>query len=68
MEIPYSVKSHPVTGVNNGKLAMWTFLASEVMLFGALFSTYILLRVGSASWPTHHDGRLNIPLAFVNPP
>ncbi|MBI3541514.1 MAG: cytochrome c oxidase subunit 3 [Deltaproteobacteria bacterium] len=32
---------HPVTGVTNSKLAIWLFLASEVMLFGALFSAYI---------------------------
>ena len=29
---------------------MWTFLASEVMLFGGLFSAYVLLRVGAAEW------------------
>ena len=29
------------------------------MLFGALFSTYILLRVGAAEWP---HGELNVPL------
>ncbi|MCH8149024.1 MAG: heme-copper oxidase subunit III, partial [Planctomycetes bacterium] len=40
MAIPHAVKAHPVTGLNNGKLGIWLFLASEVMLFGALFSTY----------------------------
>ncbi len=49
-EIPYTVEPHPVTGVYNGKLGMWTFLASEVMLFGGLFSAYVLLRVGAAEW------------------
>lgn len=63
MEIPYAVQPHPVTGVPNGKLGIWLFLASEVMLFGALFSTYILLRVGADVWPR---GVLNIPLATVN--
>lgn len=65
MVIPYSVEPHPVTGVNNGKLGMWLFLASEVMLFGALFSSYVLLRVGAESWP---DAKsiLNVPLATVN--
>ncbi len=41
------------------------FLASEVMLFGALFSTYVLLRVGAPSWPHGYD-ILNIPLATLN--
>lgn len=63
MEIPYSVKPHPVTGIPNGKLGLWLFLASEVMLFGALFSSYILLRVGADEWPR---AVLNVPLATLN--
>ena len=47
MEIPYIVEPRPDSGLTNGKLGIWLFLASEVMLFGALFSTYILLRVGA---------------------
>ena len=65
MEIPYAVKTRPDTGLNNGKLAMWLFLASEVMLFGALFSSYVLLRTGSADWPSGSQF-LNIPLATLN--
>ena len=65
VEIPYAVKPHPVTGLYNGKLGIWLFLASEVMLFGALFSTYVLLRVGAVTWP-HGYALLNIPLATVN--
>ncbi len=56
---------HPVTGVTNSKLGTWLFLASEVMLFGALFSTYIILRVGSVSWP-EGSSILNVPLATLN--
>ena len=48
MEIPFTVKPRPDTGLYNGKLGIWLFLASEVMLFGALFSSYVLLRVGAA--------------------
>ena len=47
MNIPYTVEERPDTGLANGKLGIWLFLASEVMLFGALFSTYIILRIGS---------------------
>jgi heme/copper-type cytochrome/quinol oxidase subunit 3 len=32
------------TGLPNTKLAMWMFLASECLLFGALISTYVLYR------------------------
>lgn len=66
MEIPYSVKPHPVTGIPNGKLGIWLFLASEVMLFGALFSSYILLRVGADFWPHGRDAGLSVPLATLN--
>ena len=40
---------------------MWLFIASEVMLFGGLFSAYALLRAGAASWP----GRPLSPVWFV---
>ncbi len=63
--IRFISKPHPVTGVTNAKLGTWCFLASEVMLFGALFSTYILLRVGAPLWPRGSE-LLNVPLATVN--
>ena len=49
-EIKYIDTPHPVTGLTNGKLGIWLFLASEVMLFGALFSTYVLLRKAVSRW------------------
>ncbi len=33
---------HTSLGISNMKLAMWLFLGSEVLLFGALISTYLL--------------------------
>jgi len=63
MNIPYTVEERPDTGLANGKLGIWLFLASEVMLFGALFSTYIILRTGSTEWP---HGELNVALGAVN--
>src|SRR5204862_8255200 len=63
MNIPYTVEERPDTGLANGKLGVWLFLASEVMLFGALFSTYIILRMGAPEWP-HHE--LNIMLGTIN--
>ena len=32
------------TGLSHNKVAMWTFLGSECLLFGALISTYLLAR------------------------
>ena len=63
MNIPYTVEERPDTGLANGKLGIWLFLASEVMLFGALFSTYIILRTGSTVWP---HGELNVWLGMAN--
>jgi heme/copper-type cytochrome/quinol oxidase subunit 3 len=63
MNIPYTVETRPDTGLANGKLGIWLFLASEVMLFGALFSTYILLRVGAVEWP---HGELSVKLGAIN--
>jgi heme/copper-type cytochrome/quinol oxidase subunit 3 len=63
MNIPYTVEVRPDTGLQNGKLGVWLFLASEVMLFGALFSTYIILRTGSTEWP---HGELSVLLGTIN--
>lgn len=82
MQIPYTVEARPDTGLYNAKLGIWLFLASEVMLFGALFSSYVLLRTGDPGFMTiPHDvveslglhgeahrwtDELSVPLAFVN--
>jgi cytochrome c oxidase subunit III len=65
MDIPYTSHAREDTGLYNAKVGIWLFLASEVMLFGALFSSYILLRVGAApgTWP---HGLLNVPLGTIN--
>src|SRR5438067_10046969 len=65
MDIPYVVKLREDTNLYNAKVGIWLFLASEVMLFGALFSSYILLRVGAppGTWP---HGLLNIPIGTFN--
>jgi len=67
MEVPYIVKEREDTGLINSKLGIWIFLASEVMLFGGLFSAYIFLRLAAptgdfAYWASY----LSVPLATVN--
>lgn len=74
MDIPYTVAVRPDTGVNNAKLGIWLFLASEVMLFGGLFSAYIFIRIGMPEWPGEIAGTtyerasdiLSVPLATLN--
>ena len=50
--IPYTVEPRADTRVSNVTMGIWLFLASEVMLFGALFSSYALLRVSAPVWPS----------------
>lgn len=65
MEIPYTISTRPDTGLWNAKIGIWLFLASEVMLFGGLFSAYIFLRIDAAPgmWP---HGLLNVPVGTFN--
>ncbi len=52
MEIPYTVTPRKDTGLFNAKIGIWLFLASEVMLFGGLFSGYVFLRIyADYPWP-----------------
>ena len=65
MEIPYTTTSRPDTGLWNAKIGIWLFLASEVMLFGGLFSAYVFLRLDAnpGYWP---HGLLNVPVGTMN--
>ena len=63
--IPYTIERRADTGVTNVTLGIWLFLASEVMLFGALFSAYALLRVSAPIWPRGRDV-LSVPLGAAN--
>lgn len=67
--LPYTVEPHPVTGLYSGKFGTWLFLASEVMLFGGLFSAYVLLRVGApeGTWPVgHEETHLSVNIGMLN--
>jgi len=46
-----------------GKIAIWWFLASEIMLFGGLITSFVLARLGGAAG-THEP--LNLTVAAVN--
>lgn len=65
MDIPYTTTVRPDTGLTNPELGIWLFLASEVMLFGSLFSAYALLRTGAPFWPDQ-SATLSVPLATLN--
>jgi cytochrome c oxidase subunit 3 len=49
--------AHMGLPINNGKLAMWLFLITEIMFFTGLIGVYIILRNGqpASQWPKPHD-------------
>ncbi|MDP3721943.1 MAG: cytochrome c oxidase subunit 3 [Candidatus Omnitrophota bacterium] len=53
------------TGIPNGKLGMWVFLASEVMFFTGLIGAYVVLRMGHPQWPGS-EGHLSVPMGTLN--
>jgi heme/copper-type cytochrome/quinol oxidase subunit 3 len=67
VQIPYIIEERPDTGLNNSKLGIWVFLASEIMLFGGLFSAYVFLRMAAPVGDFAYWGsKLSIPMATVN--
>src|SRR5262245_49724464 len=54
----------------NGKLAIWVFLATEIMFFTGLIGVYIILRHGTptaaAPWPTPEQVHLVEWLGALN--
>jgi len=64
-EVP---EGHPptATGLSNEKVAMWAFLGSECLLFGALISTYLLFRGRSAPKTISPKDVYDIPYTSVS--
>lgn len=61
-----SLTHEPVTGVPHGKLAMWGFLASEIMFFSGFFGAFIVLRNTNLDVFSASAAELNKWLALVN--
>ena len=57
---------HESLGVDNRKLAMWGFLASEFMFFGALISTYLLYKGKAGMPPPYPRDLYDIPFTSVS--
>ncbi len=65
--IPYILEERPDTGLNNSRLGIWIFIASEVMLFGGLFSAYVFLRIAAPEGDFDYWGsKLSVPMATFN--
>src|SRR5438874_13719610 len=68
--IPEEHAPDPVIGHGDptppGKVAIWLFLASEIMIFIGLLATYIIFRSGSPHLFADHAKILSKPLASLN--
>nr|BAL55014.1 cytochrome c oxidase subunit III [uncultured Planctomycetota bacterium] len=50
----------------NAKLAMWLFLATEIMFFSGLIGAYIVQRFGAPHWPRPQEMHLVVALGAFN--
>ncbi len=56
---------HTSTGIDNRKLLMWAFLASECLFFGALIASYLVFQDRIITGPTPEE-IFDIPLTTVS--
>ena len=56
---------HTATDLDTRKIAFWTFIGSECLLFGTLISTYLIYEGRSIVGPTTRE-ILNIPITSVS--
>ncbi len=59
------VETRTATGIPTGKMGVWWFLASEIVLFGGLIGVYIMSRLGSTGWP-EMAAHLSVPIGTLN--
>ena len=60
-----AAENWPFTSLTKEKLGVWVFLASEMVVFGAMIGGYLYVRVNSASWPVATETH-NLLLGTVN--
>jgi heme/copper-type cytochrome/quinol oxidase subunit 3 len=62
---PAAAGPRGLPGLEAGKIAIWWFLASEIMVFGGLLASFIVFRVGGGGWHEASE-HLSVTLAAVN--
>lgn len=66
MTTPTTAEHHYTsTGLDTRKIAFWTFIGSECLLFGSLISTYLVYEGRSISGPTTQE-ILDVPITTVS--
>jgi cytochrome c oxidase subunit 3/cytochrome o ubiquinol oxidase subunit 3 len=68
-------EAHTSTGIDNRKLMMWLFLASECLFFGSLIAAFLLYRDSNVAPPfavdttfegQHYEGLYDIPFTSIS--
>ena len=54
-----AMSHHTSTGLDNRKLAIWTFIGSECLFFATLITTYVVYKGKSLVGPFPHEAWLN---------
>jgi heme/copper-type cytochrome/quinol oxidase subunit 3 len=60
----HALEHHTSTGLDNRKVAIWTFIGSECLFFASLISTYLVYKGRDTKGPTPEE-ILQIPLVTV---
>jgi cytochrome c oxidase subunit III len=66
MSTALNLSHEPLTKIPHGKMAMWAFLASELMFFSGFFGAFIVLRNSNYDIFGQGSNHLNWMLALVN--
>jgi len=66
MSLALNLSHEPITKIPHGKLAMWAFLASELMFFSGFFGGFIVLRNTNYDVFGAGSAHLNWTLALIN--
>jgi len=58
-------EARAVYGIPVGKLGMWWFLASEIVMFGGLIASYVVFRIGAGGW-AEDRAHTNLVIGAIN--
>lgn len=59
------VEAQAIPGIAPGKVGTWWFLASEIVLFGGLIATYVVMRLGGGGWEDER-AHTNLLIGAIN--
>jgi heme/copper-type cytochrome/quinol oxidase subunit 3 len=69
--VGYGEESQPLapllaTSADKALLAMLMFIGTEIMFFGGLISTFLILQAGAVTWPPPNQPRLPVEVTGIN--